>query len=44
MKEGFRQSMSWLHTWGGLITGWILFFVFLVALVISVIMHLVRRA
>ncbi|MAN80576.1 MAG: hypothetical protein CMM77_17215 [Rhodospirillaceae bacterium] len=29
MKEGFRQSMSWLHTWGGLITGWILFFVFL---------------
>jgi uncharacterized iron-regulated membrane protein len=29
MKEGFRQSMSWLHTWGGLLMGWILFFVFL---------------
>jgi uncharacterized iron-regulated membrane protein len=29
MKEGFRQSMAWLHTWGGLVTGWVLFFVFL---------------
>ena len=29
MKSGFRQSMSWLHTWGGLSVGWILFFVFL---------------
>ena len=29
MKEGFRQSMSWLHTWGGLLLGWVLFFVFL---------------
>lgn len=29
MKEGFRQCMAWLHTWTGLVVGWILFFVFL---------------
>lgn len=29
MKNGFRQSMSWVHTWGGLSVGWILFFIFL---------------
>jgi len=29
MKSGFRQSMSWVHTWGGLVVGWILFFIFL---------------
>lgn len=29
MKEGFRQSMAWLHTWTGLVVGWVLFFVFL---------------
>lgn len=28
MKNGFRQSMSWVHTWGGLSVGWVLFFVF----------------
>lgn len=28
MKEGFRQSMAWLHTWTGLTTGWVLFFIF----------------
>lgn len=28
MKGSFRQSMSWLHTWVGLVAGWILFFVF----------------
>ena len=28
MKEGFRQSMAWLHTWTGLLAGWILFLVF----------------
>lgn len=28
MKNGFRQSMAWLHTWVGLSVGWILFFVF----------------
>ena len=28
MKEGFRQCTSWLHTWTGLVTGWLLFFVF----------------
>lgn len=27
-KNGFRQSMSWLHTWTGLVVGWILFFIF----------------
>lgn len=28
MKEGFRQCTAWLHTWTGLVVGWILFFVF----------------
>lgn len=28
MKESFRQSMTWLHTWTGLVVGWVLFFVF----------------
>jgi uncharacterized iron-regulated membrane protein len=28
MKSTFRQSMSWLHTWVGLLSGWVLFFVF----------------
>ncbi|QQB34928.1 PepSY domain-containing protein [Achromobacter deleyi] len=27
--EGLRQSMSWLHTWSGLILGWVLFAMFL---------------
>ncbi len=29
MKEGFRQCMAWLHTWSGLVVGWVLFFVFI---------------
>lgn len=29
MKQGFRQSMDWLHTWLGLMVGWVLFFVYL---------------
>lgn len=29
MKNAFRQSMAWLHTWMGLLVGWILFFMFL---------------
>lgn len=28
MKGGFRQCMAWLHTWVGLVVGWVLFFVF----------------
>jgi uncharacterized iron-regulated membrane protein len=28
MKEGIRQSMAWLHTWSGLLVGWVLFMVF----------------
>jgi uncharacterized iron-regulated membrane protein len=28
MKEHFRQSMAWLHTWAGLLAGWVMFFVF----------------
>lgn len=28
MKSHFRQSMSWLHTWGSLVIGWLLFFIF----------------
>lgn len=27
-REGFRQAMSWLHTWAGLILGWLLFAIF----------------
>ncbi len=27
--SNFRQSMTWLHTWAGLVVGWVLFFVFL---------------
>lgn len=27
MKSGFRQSMAWLHTWTGLLLGWVLFFI-----------------
>lgn len=29
MKGGFRQSMSWLHTWCGLTCGWLLCAIFL---------------
>ena len=29
MKEGFRQAMAWLHTWVGLVFGWLLFAIFL---------------
>jgi uncharacterized iron-regulated membrane protein len=29
MREGFRHSMSWLHTWMGLTIGWLLYFVYL---------------
>lgn len=29
MKEGFRQSIAWLHTWAGLVVGWLLFAIFL---------------
>lgn len=25
MKQGFRQSMAWLHTWAGVVLGWLLF-------------------
>lgn len=28
MKEQFRQSMAWLHTWLGLLFGWLLYFMF----------------
>ncbi|MGD9850584.1 MAG: PepSY-associated TM helix domain-containing protein [Nitrospirales bacterium] len=28
MKESFTQSMDWLHTWGGLLFGWLLFAIF----------------
>lgn len=29
MKQTLRQSMAWLHTWAGLLSGWLLFAVFL---------------
>lgn len=28
MRDGFRQSMNWLHTYSGLLVGWVLFMVF----------------
>lgn len=28
MKTGFRQSMAEVHTWSGLVLGWLLFFMF----------------
>lgn len=28
MHNSFRQSMAWLHTWTGLVVGWVLFLVF----------------
>lgn len=28
MNRTFRQSMSWLHTWAGLVSGWLLYFIF----------------
>jgi len=28
MKDFFRQSMAWLHTWVGLLLGWVLYFMF----------------
>lgn len=29
MKETFRLSMAWLHTWSGLVIGWVLYVMFL---------------
>ncbi|MEW5056237.1 MAG: PepSY-associated TM helix domain-containing protein [Cycloclasticus sp.] len=29
MNGTFRQSMSWLHTWAGLVLGWLLYFMFI---------------
>lgn len=29
MKESFRQSMAWLHTWSGLLVGWVLMLIFM---------------
>ncbi|MEZ0470413.1 PepSY-associated TM helix domain-containing protein [Luteimonas salinilitoris] len=28
MKASLSQSMAWLHTWAGLVTGWLLFVIF----------------
>jgi uncharacterized iron-regulated membrane protein len=29
VKESFRQSMAWLHTWSGLLVGWVLMLIFM---------------
>jgi uncharacterized iron-regulated membrane protein len=29
VKNAFRQSMAWLHTYAGLLVGWVLYFMFL---------------
>ena len=29
MKPRFRQSMNWLHTWGGFVFGWLIYFIFI---------------
>lgn len=28
-RESFRQAMAWVHTWAGLVLGWLLFSIFL---------------
>ncbi|WP_016955738.1 PepSY-associated TM helix domain-containing protein [Catenovulum agarivorans] len=28
MKNSFRQSMNWLHTWSGFVFAWLLYFIF----------------
>lgn len=28
MKSNYRQTMHWIHTWSGLIVGWLLFIIF----------------
>ena len=28
MKKDFRQSMTWLHTWSGLVFCWVIYFIF----------------
>jgi len=28
MNKSLRQSMTWLHTWSGLVVGWVLYFIF----------------
>jgi len=28
VKNPFRQAMAWLHTWAGLLLGWVLYFMF----------------
>ena len=28
MKNTFSQAMAWLHTWAGLVIGWLLFVIF----------------
>lgn len=28
MKQSLRQSMAWLHTWAGLVPGWVLYVIF----------------
>lgn len=28
MRNSLRQSMTWLHTWSGLLVGWVLYFIF----------------
>ncbi len=33
MKNGFRQSMAWLHTWVGLGLGWVVFAIFVMGTV-----------
>jgi len=30
MNKSFRQNMVWLHSWSGLLSGWVLYFVFVV--------------
>ena len=29
MNKSFRQSMAWLHTWTGLLLGWLLVAIFI---------------
>jgi uncharacterized iron-regulated membrane protein len=42
MKEHFRQNMAWLHTWTGLLAGWVMFYV-MVAGSATVFQHEITR-
>src|SRR5690606_33521750 len=43
-KGAFRQAMAWLHTWGGLLAGWVLFAIYTAAVIWVFAVRNIRRA